>query len=251
MFRYSVSIGCFLLVGLVTGKPVACKALEPDLDPDALSILKATASVITGAQTFSFRVRVGRDRQATNDQLLTYFNEDRVTVSRPDKLRIDVDGEHHDVQFFFDGKQATLFEPEHKLYVAEPAQTTIDVMLQALEKQGVSFPMNDLLRSDPYDSLVKGLQSAYVVGRVNIDGKTFVHLVFTEASADWQLWVEPGDKPLPRGIVIVYKTEPGMPRITMDFSDWNLNAHPPEEMFNFTKPDDAYQIQFFQVKAEK
>ncbi len=160
-----------------------------------------------------------------------------------------MDGEHHDVQFYFDGKNTTLYEPEGKLYASQPAPSTIDGMLQAIEKRGISLPMSDLLQSDPYDSLVKGLQTAYVIGRVNINKKTFVHLVFTEASADWQLWVEPGDKPVPRAMTIIYKTQPGSPRVTMDFSDWNLNAEAPSETFDFAKPDDAHQIQFFPSKG--
>jgi hypothetical protein len=251
MFR-NFTILAYLFVAItITIRPTTSTAAQPDLDPDALAILKATVGSITGAKTLSFRVRVARDRQATNNQLLTYFNEDVVTISRPDKLRIDVDGEHNAVQFFFDGKKAVLFEPEHKLYVSQAAPSTIDGVIQALDKRGVSFPINDLLRSNPYGSLVDGLQSAYVVGRVNVGKKMFIHLVFTEASADWQLWVEPGDKPVPRGIVIVYKTEPGMPRITMDFLNWNLNAQPQPEMFNFVKPGDAHQIQFFPMKAGK
>jgi hypothetical protein len=226
-------------------------AAQPDLDPDALAILKATVGSVSTAKAFSFHVRVSRDRQATNNQIVTYFNDDVVTVSRPSKLRIDVDGEHHDVQFFFDGNKATLFNPEEKLYVSQPAATTIDGMLQTLDAHGVSFPMSDLLRSDPYDALVNGLQSAYVIGRVNINKKTFVHLVFTEASADWQLWVEPGDKPVPRAIAIVYKSQPGAPRIMMDFTEWNLDAQTQPEVFDFVKPDDAHEIQFFPSKAEK
>ena len=194
---------------------------------------------------------MARDRLATNDQLITYFNVDTVTVSRPNKLRIDVDGEHNHVDLFFDGKQATLFNPEHKLYVSQAAPGTIDSMLTALEKRGVSFPISDLFASDPYDSLVKGLQTAYVIGRVDINQKTFIHLVFTEPSTDWQLWVVPGDKPVPRALSIIYKKEPGSPRITMDFSDWNLNAQPSPDTFEFVKPSDAHQIQFLPQKAGK
>jgi hypothetical protein len=251
MFKCGRALPYFFLGIVPALGPVGCSAAQPDLDPDALAILKTTVSSITGAKAFSFRVLVSRDRQATNNQLVTYFNRDVVTVSRPDKLRIDVDGEHHDVQFFFAGGRATLFDPETKLYASQSAPSTIDGVLQVLEKRGVSFPMNDLLESNPYDSLIKGLQTAYIIGRVNIDKKTFIHLVFTEASADWQLWVEPGDKPLPRGVIIVYKTQPGMPRIVMDFSDWNLNAQPEPAMFDFVKPDDAHQIQFLPSKAGK
>jgi hypothetical protein len=251
MFKYGRALLYFFFGTVPALGPVRCSAAQPDLDPDALAILKATASSITGAKAFSFRVLVSRDRQATNNQLVTYFNRDVVTVSRPDKLRIDVDGEHHDVQFFFDGRKATLFDPETKVYASQSAPSTIDGVLQTLEKRGVSFPMNDLLESNAYDSLIKRLQTAYIIGRVNINKRTFIHLVFTEAAADWQLWVEPGDKPVPRGLAIVYKTESGSPRITMDFSDWNLNAQPTTDMFEFVKPEDAHEIQFLPMKAGK
>jgi hypothetical protein len=246
VFRY----GWVLLLGIaVAGDPVACLAAQPDLDPEALEILKATMRSISGANTFSFRVRVTRDRQATNDQLVTYFNEDDVTVSRPDKIRIDVDGEHHNVRFLFDGKAVTLFDPETKLYSSHSAPATIDAMLEAVDKQGIHFPIRNLLQTKPYDSLVDGLQTAYIIGRVNIHNKIFIHLVFTETAADWQLWVEPGDKPVPRAIIVIYKTQPGMPRTVMDFSDWNLDAHPEPALFEFAKPDDAHEIQFLPLKG--
>lgn len=250
MARYHSSLG-YLFIAVALIGPAACLAAQPDLDPGALAILKATAASITDANAFSFRVRVNRDRQATNNQLVTYFNYDDVTVSRPDKVRINVDGEHHDVQFFFDGKTATLFDPATKLYASHPAPSTIDGMLAALDKQGVSFPIRDLLEASPYDTLAEGLQTAYIVGRVNINNKRFIHLVFTEASVDWQLWVNPGDKPLPRAIAIIYKTEPGTPRTVMEFSDWNLNAKPKPVLFEFAKPEGAHQIQFLPTKEGK
>ena len=217
---------------------------QPDLDPNALAVLKQTANSITGAKNFSFKVLISRDRIATDNQIVTYFNLDTVTVARPDKLRIDVDGEHHNVQFFFNGKEATLFDAEQKFYTTHAGADTIEGMLQNLEKRGVSFPMSDLLNSNPYDSFIHGLKTAYVVGRVDIEGKTFVHLVFTEGTADWQLWVSPGDKPLPRAMTIIYKTLPGSPRISMDFRDWDLNAQPASDLFDFTKPSDAHPIEF-------
>jgi hypothetical protein len=231
--------------------PAAALAVQPDLDPNALAILKQTSQSVTDAKGFSFHVRVSRDRQATNNQLITYFNDEVVTVLRPNKVRIDIDGEHHDVQFLFDGSKATLFDPETKLYVSRPAPANIDEMLKTLEKRGVSFPISDFLQSNPYDSLVGGLQTAYVVGRVNVRNKTFIHLVFTEPSADWQLWVEPGERPVPRAVVIIYKSVPGVPRVALDFTDWNLNAQPQAQTFNFVKPKDAHEVQFLPSAAGK
>jgi hypothetical protein len=229
---------------MATVAPTIGTAAQPDLDPAALDLLKSTFASITGSKAFSFKARIARDRLATNNQIVTYYNQDMVTVSRPDKVRIDIDGEHDDVQFFFDAGKATIFDPEKKLYVSHSAPSTIDGMLTTLEKLGVSFPMSDLLQSNPYESLSSGLQTAYVLGRVNIANKTFIHLLFTEAAADWQLWVEQGEKPLPRGITIIYKSQTGSPRITMDFTDWNLDAQPQQSFFEFAKPDDAHEIQF-------
>jgi hypothetical protein len=87
LFRLFLLSACALM-------PVAVSEEQPDLDPEALSILKATVGSLTGAKAFSFRARASRRRQATNNQIVTYFNEDVGTVSRPDEVRIDVDGEH-------------------------------------------------------------------------------------------------------------------------------------------------------------
>jgi hypothetical protein len=244
MFTPRIFFAPLIAVLISATAPVIGSSAQPDLDPAALDLLKSTLASITGSKAFSFKARIARDRLATNNQIVTYYNDDVITVSRPDKVRIDIDGEHDDVQFFFDAGKATIFDPEKKLYVSHSAPNTIDGMLQTLEKLGVSFPMSDLLQSNPYESLSSGLQTAYVLGRVDIANKTFIHLLFTEAAADWQLWVTPGEKPLPRGLTIVYKSQPGSPRITMDLTDWNLDAQPQQSFFEFVKPDDAHEIQF-------
>ena len=115
----------------------------------------------------------------------------------------------------------------------------------------MDFPLRYLIQSDSYGLLSKGLLTAYAVGRVDIFDKTFVHLAFTEATADWQLWVEPGDKPLPRRLEIVYKTEDGKPRISIDLTDWNLNASTDPSIFSFNKPEGAHRIDLLPAEGEK
>ena len=171
---------------------------KTDVDPLALEALKAATDAIRTASTFSFRARVAKERLATNDQKITYFQDISVVVSKPSKMRADIDGEHHDVQFLFDGSEGTLFEPEKKLYATFPAPKNLDLLVDALDKRDIHLPIANFLESDPYKSLSDGLKTGYVIGRVNISGKTFNHLAFTEDGADWQLWVEPVDKPVPR-----------------------------------------------------
>jgi hypothetical protein len=99
MHRCVYPCGCVLLA-FASGSTLLHSAEQPDLDPQALDVLKQTVSSITGAKNYSFHVLIARDRLATNGQIITYFNDDSVTVSRPDKVRIDVDGEHNNSQFY-------------------------------------------------------------------------------------------------------------------------------------------------------
>jgi hypothetical protein len=223
---------------------------KTDLDPEALRLLKTTTDLIAAAKNFSFRSVVSRDRLASNGQIVTYFTVQKVTVSRPDKIRVDIDGEHHDLQFFFDGTAATLYAPENKLYGQKNvASKDLDQMIAALDKDGLSFPTEDFLKASPYESLTKSLKTAYVIGRVNLAGKSAVHLVCTEPGADWQLWLSLDDKPLPQRLEVIYHRE-GSPRISVDFHDWNLEAAADPSLFTFEKPADAHQIHF-EVEKEQ
>jgi hypothetical protein len=224
---------------------------QTDLDPSALSLLKSSCQTISSSKAFSFRAIVAKDRLASNGQLVTYFTIDKFLVARPNKLRVDIDGEHHELQFLFDGAEATLFNPEEKLYgQKKTAARSIDDLLAALNSIGITFPTDDVLRTNPYDSLVKNLKTAYVVGRVNLAGHEAIHLVFTETAADWQIWITPGEHPLPRYLSVQYHSQ-GSPRVTVDFSDWNFSPNAADSQFTFQKPSDGHQIKFEQPTKEQ
>ena len=222
-----------------------------NLDPEALAVLKATADSVGNAQSFSFRARIYRDRMGTKNEIVTFFSDNTVTVSRPDKVRIDISGEGHDLQFFFDGSQVTVFEPANNLYASEPAAPTIDGTVASLRKSGITFPVSELLQNNAYASLVDALQKASVVSRQSVNGRSLVHLAFTEPTADWQLWIEDGDTPVPSRVEIIYKKKPGTPRIAVDFSDWNLHAQPSPETFQFVKSGGAQQTDLLPATGGK
>ena len=222
-----------------------------DLDPEALAVLKATADSVGNAQSFSFRARVHRDRMSAKNEIVTFFSDNTVTVSRPDKVRMDISGEGQDLQFFFDGTQVTIFEPGSNLYASEPAPPTIDGTVASLRKRGITFPVSELLQSNAYASLVDALQKASVVSRQSIYGRSLVHLAFTEASADWQLWIEDGEAPVPSRVEIIYKKKPGMSRVVVDFSEWNLHAQPRPETFQFVKSGGAQQTDLLPATGGK
>ena len=136
--------------------------------------------------------------------------------------------------------QSRLDSHRHRVAIecGNPAQ-----VLAAVEHQrGITLPMSPFFRSDPYRTLTDGLQSAYVIGRVDIDGKTYHHLAFTEADSEWQLWVEGVERPVPRRAQVIYKTLPREPRMVVDFSDWNFSRTIANDFFAFSRPKDATAV---------
>ena len=68
------------------------------------------------------------------------------------------------------------------------------------------------------------------------------HLAFTGVNADCQIWIADGPKPLPRKIVINFKTIAGSPQVTQIFSDWDLVSPISDSVFTFVAPDGASKI---------
>ena len=56
---------------------------------------------------------------------------------------------------------------------------------------------------------------------------------------DLQIWVEQGDRPLPRRVVITYKAEPGQPQFRADLTDWDLAPELKDDFFAFEAAEGA------------
>ncbi len=69
------------------------------------------------------------------------------------------------------------------------------------------------------------------------------HLTFEQATIDWQLWIDAGKDPLPRKLVITYKTEDEVPQYTATIRKWNLEPRLPDALFVFTPPDGAARVE--------
>ena len=212
----------------------------PDLEPVAMNALKAMSNRLREASSFSFTAHIMREEPGTNGQMLDFFKDIHVQVQRPDKMRLEVASDTSDVTLWYDGKNVTLMPATAKIYTAIPADPTLDATLTLLKnKVQAHTPLIPFLTSDPYSILSHGLVSADEVGIDNEGNRQFLHLAFTEPDADWQLWLSGPNQILPRRMAIIYKTVEGQPRVTVDFTNWNLNAEIPSSAFVFLKPQGA------------
>ena len=111
------------------------------------------------------------------------------------------------------------------------------------EQTGTVIPLGDFLYADVYARLMGDVQRGEYLGIHEAAGVPCHHLAFEQATIDWQIWIDAGKDPLPRKLVITYKTEDEVPQYTATIRKWNLEAKLPDALFVFTPPDGAARVE--------
>ena len=216
-------------------------------EPEAMPILKKMSEYLAQAGRFSVNVRNGYDVVQESGQKIEFGEVRKVTVSRPDHLRIETersDGEKGLV--IFDGKQITIYLPNENVYASASKPGTIDEAIQyAVRDLKIRVPLAMMLLSTLPSEIDSRVVSADYVEKTTIMDVPCDHLaVRTGQGVDFQVWVAQGEQPLPRRIVITYISETGQPQFWADLSDWNLAPEISDALFAFTPPNGADRIQF-------
>ena len=216
-------------------------------EPEAMPILKKMSEYLAQAGRFSVNVRNGYDVVQESGQKIEFGEVRKLTVSRPDHLRIETersDGEKGLV--IFDGKQITIYLPNENVYASASKPGTIDEAIQyAVRDLKIRVPLAMMLLSTLPSEIDSRVVSADYVEKTTIMDVPCDHLaVRTGQGVDFQVWVAQGEQPLPRRIVITYISETGQPQFWADLSDWNLAPEISDALFAFTPPNGADRIQF-------
>ncbi len=173
-------------------------------------------------------------------------------VKRPDRLRVNAEGDLVNKQFFFDGKTITLYDKNDNVYGILEVPPDIESALEKASKDfGVRVALTDLASPNLWELLNKRIKHSLYVGLSKIRGVPCHHLAFDGDEAHLQVWIETGDKPLPRKAVMTNKKSPGSPEWTAYFSDWNFSPQLNDNLFAFTPPPGAEKIKFVPVQAGK
>jgi hypothetical protein len=229
--------------------PVATPAPPPPLEPAVLDRLKAMSDFLKAAPRFTFKAVTDRETPSVNGQMLDFVSVSRVSVERPDKVRVDTTGDRFAASLWYDGKTLSIFSDKSAFYAQVPAPATIDETTQMLlERLDTPMPVAGFLLRDPYEKMIGGLKTAFDAGTAMLDGAACRHFAFSEDDADWQLWIEDGPKPLPRRLTVTFKKAAGSPRIVVLMSDWNLSPTIPAGEFTFTPPAGATKVEWRTTK---
>ena len=214
------------------------------LEEPATVVIGRMADFLSARQVFEIETDVTYDVMQPSGQMLQFGRSQRVLLRRPDRLYAEVerdDGVRR--MIWYDGDQLVQWYPEDQVYGAVSVPDTIDAMLDYLDEELlIPMPLADLLYSDVSGKLFEVIQAASVVGTHWVDGVLCDHVAVSTAHVDAQLWIDAGKQPLPRKIVITYRTYPGQPQFTAVFRQWRLSPSVTDAAFTFTPPAGAQEI---------
>lgn len=231
-------------------KPAAAPATAaaPDVEPEAVQALERMSAYLRTLDAFEMTADTSMDLILDEGERIQVDGQTLYKVKRPNGFTIQTATTEPVRQVFYNGKQFTLFAPRMGYYATVPAPATIRETLDiARDKYGVVLPLEDLFRwSEPGSTRGEKLTSAFVVGPAKVDGADTDQYAFREGDLDWQIWIAKGDKPVPRKVVIVDRSDEARPAFTARMN-WNTAPQIAASAFTFEPGPQAKQIRLGQV----
>jgi hypothetical protein len=237
---------------VLLGASLALAAPKTGIDPKADEILRQACDRLKNARQFRVQAQENFDQVTASGQKIQYSNSRMVAVKRPNRFYTEINGDTSNRKVYYNGDTLTLYESEHNVYCVEKAKSDIDATVDHFFKTyGISVPLADLVMSDPYKDLTENIKTGTYLGIHRVGETKCHHLAFTQDVVDWQVWIDAGDQPVLRKVVITYKQMPGQPQYMATLQNWDLSADLPETTFRFTAPQGASKIDVMPLPATR
>jgi hypothetical protein len=225
---------------------------QVNIDQKAIKIMKDMSNFLTGLKEFSFHSKGYFEViDSASGKKEKINNSGEIFTKRPNKIKVLRTGEKADLVFYCDGKQVTMYEKKSNDYSSAPVSGDLNNILDNInEKFNISLPAADLLYTDLYEGLMQDVVSGKYMGKEKAANVSCDHLYFTGKEVDWQIWVEDGEKKLPRKYLITSKHIQGKPEAVIEIIEWKTDVKLDDRMFTFTPPKGAKKMDFQQLKTE-
>jgi hypothetical protein len=215
---------------------------KADRDPGAIAALDKMGAYLRTLNAFKVRSVQTTDDVLDNGQTVQSDSVVEILASRPNRLYAEIKADDMHPFFLYDGKNFTIYGQQVNYYATVPAPPTIAGLIDELEdKYGIDMPLVDLfLWGSPQSTASQAITSAIDIGPSSVDGTTCEQYAFRQDGLDWQLWIQQGDYPLPRKLVLTTLTD-ARPRHTQVLS-WDMAPSFNDAAFTFDPPKDAQKI---------
>ncbi len=219
----------------------------PAFSGKALEILTRSTDFISAAPAFALVGDSGNEEVQQDGQLLEDGAHIALTIQRPSQANLRIDSrDGAGASVILDGKAISVSSVVEKVFyydtTSQPGDINTSLDFLAMEL-GVPRELRFFLSKDLTASLSR-VKSGYYVGESIIAGVLCDHLALRNEKLDVQVWIEKGNQPVPRRILITHKKLQGRPRVWVNFTEWDFSPELSERIFTHSPPQDAERVDF-------
>jgi hypothetical protein len=215
---------------------------NPAVDPNVVKALDKMGAYLRTLTAFDIESTNSTDQVLETGQKVQFDGTAHLQVRRPNKLHIEIKTDRKHREFFYDGKTFTLFGRRVNYYATVPAPPTLrELAIELAERYGIETPLADLFFWGSQDDRHLDQRSAVDLGPSTIGGTECEQYALRQEGVDWQIWIQKGDTPLPRKLVITTTSDPAQPQY-VSVLNWNLTPKLDDATFSFSPPQGAMRI---------
>ncbi len=217
---------------------------QSQVEPEAMAALQKMGVYLRSLKAMQVDAVTSTEEVLEDGQKVQFAGVTNMIARMPDRFRMAVNSDRRSRMYVYDGKQFTVFARRANVYAQVPAPATVGQLADLLgDKYDMTLPLEDLFRWGGPQSKDNGITAATFIGPSEISGVTCGHYAFRQAGLDWQVWIQLGDYPLPRKLVLTTMTDEARPQYSAIFT-WNLAPSFDNEAFTFVPPAGAGKVPF-------
>lgn len=212
-----------------------------DKEAQAKEVLQRLSSYVSGLNgfglnaTLTVRTETGGE---TQERIATYA----VAVERPNKFSLQSSYDKNELRIVNDGGKLYVYLSEMGKYAEVDGVSKLGEILPAARiapDMALVF-IHILLQDDLNAALTAGVERVTYEGKEDIEGVPCHHLHLANPKIDRDLWVEAGEKPLPRKFALPpQKSGETTATLALAISGWAANPTYPPDQFRFIPPEGA------------
>jgi hypothetical protein len=217
------------------------------IDERVENILISMSDYLGAKPNFKFEVIDSIDNIDEDGVRIQYSSKREVQLSRPDRLKSFVKGDSVIKHTVFNQGHIKIILPDQNTYLEKKdlPKNIEDTLNLLANKEGLTIPLADFFRETIVDDeLFDNIIFAVYAGESVVDPEDCHHLAINHESIDWQIWIQKGDKPLPRKLIITYNEIEGNPQYTAYFENWEFPDSFPDDTFQMEIPEKAERAIF-------